>query len=103
MSNLFEQTQTALRLKTQDEGVLDEILALIVSAIADLSATAGIDVGDISPMTEFATADEKDALLMMAIKTYVRMHFGEPDDYDRLLNSYNNQKAMLKVAYRREV
>lgn len=103
MATLFEQTKTALRLKTDDEGVAEELLSLIISAIADLAATAGVDVGDLNPYSEGITASEKDALLMMAVKTYVRMHFGQPDDYDRLVKSYDDQKAMLRTAFQKEV
>ena len=33
-----------------------------------------------------------------AIFTYVRMHFGSPDDYDRVKESYDTQKVTLMHA-----
>lgn len=39
-----------------------------------------------------------DALVLRAITTYCRMHFGEPDQYDRLKRSYDEQKAQLCTA-----
>ena len=39
-----------------------------------------------------------DALVMRAIFTYVRMHFGSPADYDKLAESYELQKALLMHA-----
>ena len=39
-----------------------------------------------------------DPLLKQAIITYCRLHFGSPDDYDRLKKSYDEQKAQLITA-----
>jgi hypothetical protein len=39
-----------------------------------------------------------DALVMRAIFTYVRMHFGSPPDYDKLAASYDMQKVQLMHA-----
>lgn len=39
-----------------------------------------------------------DAIVRTAIITYVRLHFGQPDDYDRLKRSYDEQKAQLSTA-----
>ena len=36
-----------------------------------------------------------DALVETAAITYVLLHFGQPDDYDRLKASYDEQKAQL--------
>lgn len=33
-----------------------------------------------------------------AIKTYCKLHFGEPEDPERLQKSYNEQKAQLMTA-----
>lgn len=100
MATLLEKTKTALRLKTQDESILDQITGLIWSGIADLKKTAGVDTGDIAPEADFTVVTEKQILLCEAIVTYVRVHFGEPDDYDRLYRSYEMQKANLKTAFR---
>lgn len=39
-----------------------------------------------------------DAITAQAVKTYVRLHFGQPADYDRLARSYDTQKAQLMSA-----
>ena len=35
------------------------------------------------------------ALISQAAITYFLLHFGEPDEYDRLKRSYDEQKAQL--------
>ena len=99
MSTLLEQTKVALRTKTEDTGIDEELRMLIISAIADLKETAGVDVGDISPCSEINHCSLQDALLVTAIKTYVRIHFGQPDDYDNLVRSYDMQKKQLLTRY----
>jgi hypothetical protein len=42
--------------------------------------------------------NELDAVCKVAIITYCRMHFGSPDDYERLKASYDEQKAQLSMA-----
>ena len=42
--------------------------------------------------------EEADHLVSRAIVTYCRMNFGQPDDYDRLKASYDEQKAQLSMA-----
>jgi hypothetical protein len=34
----------------------------------------------------------------MAIVTYCKLNFGEPDNYDKLKESYDEQKAQLSMA-----
>lgn len=34
-------------------------------------------------------------LIQIAVITYVRLHFGSPEDYDRLKLSYDEQKAQI--------
>lgn len=65
----------------------NEITALINSALADLGII-GVS----------ATSTTDDALIIQAVKTYVRMNFGSPSDYDRLRSSYKEQKAQLQSA-----
>lgn len=98
MSTLQQSAKVALQLKTNDADIIDEINNLIIAAAADLKETAGVAVGDIGPSTELS-GEGKEALLAMAVKTYVRMHFGDPDDYDRLLASYEMQKKQLMTRY----
>lgn len=102
MSNLLEQTKTALRLKTDDENIIEEINGLIISGIADLEDTAGIDVGDLSPASVLGCSG-RDALIALAVIQFVKLHFGEPDEYDRLLDAYERMKGNLKTAYRKGV
>lgn len=80
---MLEAVKLALRIVTNAYD--DELQALIMAAIADL----GIVLND---------PDESDALIAQAIKTYVRMNFGSPSDYDRLKRSYDEQKAQLASA-----
>lgn len=61
----------------------DEINELIAAAVMDLT-TAGVMI-----------PDTIDALVLTAIKTYCRMHFGAPANYDQLKASYDEQKAQL--------
>ena len=63
-----------------------EISSLIDAAVKDLGI-AGVD-----------NDDKTDALILRAITTYCRLHFGEPDDFDRLKKIYDEQKAQLSMA-----
>lgn len=78
---MLEAVKLALRVATS--AFDDEIDSLILAAKLDLGVA-----GVILP-------DELDALVKTAIITYCRMHFGQPDDYDRLKRSYDEQKAQL--------
>ena len=37
-------------------------------------------------------------LILRAVITYCRVHFGTPEDYDRLKASYDEQKAQMQMA-----
>lgn len=65
----------------------DELLLLIMAACYDLGIVGVV-----------VASDTTDPLLMRAIITYCRLHFGSPDDYDRLKASYDEQKAQLITA-----
>lgn len=58
-----------------------------------LIAAAQTDLG-IAGVELPTTLDE---ICQQAIITYVRMHFGQPDDYERLKASYDEQKAQLSM------
>ena len=63
-----------------------ELTDLISAAFADMGVT------DIKPdvlMEENITP---------LVQTYCRMNFGQPDDYDRLKASYDEQKAQLLMS-----
>lgn len=78
-----------------------EIASLIQAAALDLSI-AGVLVNGISfgnnngNIVDNSTCT--DPLILRAIITYVRMHFGSPDDYDKLVAAYDIQKAQLQIA-----
>lgn len=61
------------------------------SELNDLIAAAQIDLG----IAGVVLPAQLDAIVTQAIITYVKMHFGQPDDYDRLKRSYDEQKAQL--------
>lgn len=65
-----------------------ELSDLIDAALADLGI-AGV---------EGEAAVVSDPLVLRAVITYCRMHFGQPDDYDNLKASYDEQKAQMSMA-----
>ena len=79
---MLEKVKLAMRLTTTAYDA--EIESLIASACGDLGI---VDV--------IASTDESDPLLQRAIITYCRLHFGTPEDFDRLKASYDEQKAQL--------
>lgn len=82
---MLQAVKIALRVVT--DAYDDEINALIQSALADIGITG----------TDSETLSE-DPLVVQAVKTYVRMNFGSPSDYDRLKRSYDEQKAQMQTA-----
>lgn len=62
--------------------------------LSDLIAAARLDLG----IAGVIIPSEMDALVGRAIITYCRLHFGAPDEYDRLKKSYDEQKAQLMTA-----
>lgn len=100
---MLSETKLALRIKTN---IYDgEIARLIEAAVGDLGIVdveaAGVSL-TVAATTEGETVIDNstitDQFLIRAIITYVRLHFGSPDDYDRLERSYNEQKAQLITA-----
>ena len=77
-----------LRLRIHTDAFDDEIEDLISAAAADL-------VRHNACQTAQLEGDKADPLIKRAILTFVRAHFGQPDDRDSLLKDYDNQKAML--------
>lgn len=76
--------KTMLRLTTD---AYDDELGLLIRAAADDLGVAGVIDVDSTTTT--------DALTTKAIMTYVKLHFGTPEDADRLARSYDEQKAQL--------
>lgn len=80
---MLDDVKLALRITTDQFD--DEITMLIQSALLDLGIA-----GVITTST--------DSLIQLAVITYVKMHFGNPENYDRLKKSYDEQKAQLQMA-----
>lgn len=80
--------KSALRLTITDYDA--ELTLMISAALADLGLV-GIDSNKIAVTTT-------DPLVIQAVITYCRLHFGTPDDYERLKQSYDEQKAQLLSA-----
>ena len=64
------------------------------SELTDLIEAAKIDLG----IAGVELPDTLDAICEIAIITYCKLHFGEPDEYDRLKASYDEQKAQLSMS-----
>ena len=62
--------------------------------ISDLIDAALMDMG----LAGISNDDKEDPLVKKAIITYCRLNFGQPDDYDRLKESYDEQKAQMGMA-----
>ena len=81
---MLEAVKRALSLTTAFYD--DELTELIAAALADLGL-AGVDSSLVT-----------DPLIIQAVKTYCRANFKSPDDYERLLSSYQAQKGQLQIA-----
>ena len=81
---MLELVKTALRITT---AVFDEELNMLIEAA---KADLGI-AGVVLPA-------ELDQICKTAIITYCKMRFGDPENYDRLKASYDEQKAQLGMA-----
>lgn len=80
-TTLINAAKLAARIKTS--AFDSQILSLLDAAALDLGV-AGVVV-----------PSELDALVQQAEITYFLMNFGQPDEYDRLKRSYDEQKAQL--------
>lgn len=78
--------KTAMRITTT--AFDDEITDLVNAALADLRI-AGVRGTNVAL---------SDPLVLRAVITYCRLSFGEPDEYDRLKRSYDEQKAQMSMA-----
>lgn len=97
---MINETRMALRINTTAYD--PEIARLILAAVSDLGIVdveaAGVAITITPTQTGEVVTDTStitDQLLIRAIITYVRLNFGTPDDYDRLYQSYWEQKAQL--------
>lgn len=64
------------------------------SELTDLIAAAQLDMG----IAGVILPSSLDELCTRAVITYCKMHFGLPEDADRLKRSYDEQKAQLITA-----
>lgn len=97
---MLKECKKALRITA--EAYDGELCSLMDAAARDLTI-AGVQLPGRVAFTvgENAITDNStltDSLCQRAIFTYVRMHFGSPDDYERLKESYNVQKVQLMHA-----
>lgn len=83
---ILDDVKLALRI-TENE-FDSELNTLISASLFDLGI-AGVN-------GEQVTADN--ALVNRAIITYCKMNFGQPDNYDVLKKSYDEQKAQMSMA-----
>ena len=81
---ILDKAKLALRISTD---AFDEEIADLIDA-----AKADLNLGGVSNI------EDADPLVSRAVITYVRLNFGEPDDYDRLKRSYDEQKAQMGMA-----
>ena len=87
---MFDKVKLALRVTT--DAFDDEIQDLINAALADLGIAGVIE--------SVTNENSNDALVLRAVTTYCKLHFGDPTekDYDRLKASYDEQKAQLATS-----
>lgn len=81
---MIANAKKARRIKTN--AFDDEVSRLLNAALLDLRV-AGVEI-----------PSSLDDLMEQAAITYFMMNFGEPEDYDRLKASYDEQKAQLSMA-----
>lgn len=94
---MLKETKMALRITTTAYD--PEIARLILAAVGDLGIVDVTAAGVVFTINQDGTVTDtstiSDQLLIRAIITYVRLNFGTPDDYDKLYQSYWEQKAQL--------
>ena len=80
---MLDEIRKAMRITAHEYDT--EIAALAEAAKLDLQL-AGV------------VTDSMDALIKRAVITYCKMNFGEPENYEQLKRSYDEQKAQLGMA-----
>jgi hypothetical protein len=81
---MLEKVKLALRITTN--AFDSELTDLINAAYLDLGIAGVINTENETP------------LIIRAVITYCRCNFGQPDEYDRIKASYDEQKAQLSMA-----
>ena len=97
---MLNECRQALRVTTTAYD--GEIMLLLQAGARDLEI-AGVRVpGRVAWTVEDEQVNDlstvKDPLVLRAIFTYVTAHFGNPQNYDRLAEAYENQKVQLMHA-----
>lgn len=82
-SALVIKAKLAARITT--DAFDDQVQMLLDAALLDMGV-AGVEI-----------PESVDALVNQAAITYFLMNFGQPDEYDRLKRSYDEQKAQLST------
>lgn len=85
---MLEKVKLALRITTTS----------FDSELQDLIDAARVDLGIAGVLVPVTTDSNLDVIIQKAIITYCKLNFGEPDEYDRLKRSYDEQKAQLSMA-----
>lgn len=84
LNNLLAKAKTALRVTTT--AFDDEIKDIISAGYEDLE-TRGVQI--------VVSEDSVSPMVLRALMTYVRMYFGDPDNWDRLRVAYDRQLGQL--------
>ena len=103
---MLDKVKLSLRVTT--DAFDEEITDLIQAALLDLGI-AGVTVSEVnessdtSEGSEAATgenpaSEEPDPLILRAVITYCKAHFGEPEQYERFKAAYDEQMAQLRMA-----
>ena len=86
---ILDDVKLALRLTTDAYDY--ELTDLVNAAELDLGIA-----GVVIPETD--EGETLEALVKHAVITYCKIHFGSPQDFDRLKKSYDEQKAQMATA-----
>lgn len=86
---ILDDVKLALRLTTDAYDY--ELTDLVNAAQLDLGVA-----GVVIPETD--EGETLEALVKRAVITYCKIHFGSPQDFDRLKKSYDEQKAQMATA-----
>lgn len=78
----------SLRITTD---AFDEELTMLAAAAHQDLLVAGVS-------SEILKKEPLPSIIEHAIITYVRLNFGQPNDYDRLKKSYDEQKMQLSMS-----
>lgn len=99
---MLNEAKTALRITTAAYD--GEIAGLLEAGARDLETAGVIVPGTVDVSFDSSTGEATDnstltdPLVQRALITYVRKNFGSPADYDRVSESYEQQKAQLMHA-----